>query len=105
MSDKRPPPVSIRFSAEKLAEFDARRGRIPLGTYLKARLEGGEDNSLIAQIVALLGRIADLMRQQVKLLEVRDELDPELRTALLHTWEDIGGVKDMVMRALRIKRR
>lgn len=107
MPAKRPSPVSIRCSPDELAMLDMQRGKAPRGTYIKAVLFSSTKRSrsdVWAEMLALLGRVADALRQIARAVEANaGDFEPTDKAALKEACADLSLIKSMLMRVLRVK--
>lgn len=118
MPAKRPPPFSLRLSADERARLERLAKGKPLGAYIKAsalnpnvaataNTEPKESRrALLAKLIARLGPVA----QGLKIIHIAMErgaldLEPETEAALRTAATDIAIMKTLLMTALGIKER
>jgi hypothetical protein len=113
----RPSPFSLRLSAAERARLLADAGDIPLGTYIKSRLLGGEvrtrrprlsleDKAALAKLLGLLGRshIANNLNQLARAVNIGAlPLTPETETEILEAARDVRAMRVLLLRALGLK--
>ncbi len=116
---RRPPPFSLRLSADERARLAVEAAGAPLGSYIKAKVLGGtipvrmrrsglavEDRQALGKALALLGqsRQASNLNQLAHLahigaLPVSLEIEAELAAALA----DIREIRRLLVSALGLK--
>lgn len=113
---KAPPPFSLRLSAEERGRLEQAAGGLPLGTFIKARLFGGDlsprrirgqapvrDHAALAQVLGMLGnmRLASNLNQLAKAVHIGTlPLTPEVEDELVAACADVIAMKAELMRAL-----
>mgnify|MGYP005855659883 CR=1 FL=1 len=116
---KRPPPFSLRLSADERARLEAEAQGAPLGAYIKAKLTGGEvpvrmrrsglaveDRQALAQALARLGqaRLANNLNQLAHAANIGTlPITPDTEAALLDAARDIRAIRDLLLTALGLK--
>lgn len=119
ISKRRPPPFSLRLSADERARLAVEAAGAPLGAYIKAKVLGGtvpvrmrrsglvvEDRQSLGKALALLGqsRLASNLNQLAHLahigaLPVSLEIEAELAADLA----DIREIRRLLVTALGLK--
>ena len=118
MTAKRPPPFSLRLSAEERERIERLAKDMPLGAYIKAcalnpkiatEIHAAPKQSrraALGMIIARLGSIAQTLKLIRAALECGAlDFEPETEGALRTACADLAKIKAMVMGALRIKER
>lgn len=115
---RRVPPFSLRLSAEERARLERDAAGLSLGSYVRARLFGGDakprqrgkfpvkDHALLAALLGKLGasRMPNNLNQLAKLANVGAlPVSPEVEDELRQACAEIAVMKVTLMRALQIK--
>jgi hypothetical protein len=113
---KRLAPLSLRLTAQERKNLAARAGDLPLSTYIKGVLFGGDapsfrrgprsvsvDRQLIAQVLAALGssRLASNLSQIAKYIHLGNLIfDQTTKDDLRQAAADISAMRALLMHAL-----
>lgn len=104
-------PFSLRLTREERTLLEKQAAGVPLGRFIKTRLFGEERRAPerkreLAQILALLGKSeygASLRALAAAARIGALPLTPEAEAAVHRACRDIGEIKSLLMKALRIK--
>lgn len=114
--NKRPAPFSLRLSFEERAQLEEAAAGMPLGTFIREKLLGGDltprrtrgrnpvkDHAALAKVLGALGqsRLSSNLNQLAKAAHVGAlPVTPEIEEQLTQACAEIRGLRSELMKAL-----
>jgi hypothetical protein len=114
----KPPPFSLRLSADERAELLRRAGTMPLGAYIRSRLLGGvetprrsrrqpvKDDQALAKLLGELGKakLANNLNQLARAANIGAlPVTPDTEQAIAEACQDVRWMRDTLVAALGLR--
>jgi hypothetical protein len=114
----KPPPFSLRLSADERSELMRRAGTMPLGAYIRSRLLGStetprrtrrqpvKDDQALAKLLGELGKskLANNLNQLARAANIGAlPVTPETEQAIAEACRDVRRMRDTLISALGLR--